>query len=206
MIGSRLAWVGFLFAAGLTGCSTNGGGSAAAPAATVVSSEERGERSLTRTDVVTFEATVVAIDQATRRVTLRGSDGRDSTFHVDDRVRNLAQVKRGDRVRADFVEAVSIRVKKPGEALPSVSAGEASERAKLGERPSAASVQSLTVTSTVTHIDRAKQTVTLLGVDGKSTTVSVRDPAQLEKIAVGDLVEITITDAVAIAVEDPDAD
>jgi hypothetical protein len=190
----------------LAGCSTDGGGSAAAPEATLVSSEERGQGSLTRTDVVTLTATVVAIDQATRKVTLRASDGRDVTFHADDRVRNLAQVKQGDRVRAEFVEALDIRVRKPGEALPSVAAGSGMERAEPGERPRVASVESLRVTSTVTNVDRAKQTVTLRDLDGKSTTVSVRDPSQLDHVAVGDLVEITVTEAVSLSVEDPSAD
>jgi hypothetical protein len=34
----------------------------------------------------------------------------------------------------------------------------------------------------------------------------VKDPAQLESVAVGDLVEVTATQALAIAVEEPDAD
>jgi len=206
MIGSRLAWVGILVAVGLAGCSTSGGGSAAAPAAEVVSTEERGEGSLTRSDAVAITATVEAIDQATRMVTLRGPEGDQVTFRADDRVRNLAQVKKGDQVRVEFIEAFVVRVIKPGEALPSVSAGRAVERAEPGEKPGAVSIESLTVTSTVTHVDRAKQTVTLRGVDGESTTVSVKDPAQLESVAVGDLVEVTATQALAIAVEEPDAD
>ena len=206
MIGSRLAWVGILVAVGLAGCSTSRGGSAAAPAAAVVSTEERREGSLTRADAVAITATVEAIDQATRMVTLRGPEGDRVTFRADDRVRNLAQVKKGDQVRVEFIEAFVVRVMKPGEALPNVSAGRAVERAEPGEKPGAVSIESLTVTSTVTHVDRAKQTVTLRGVDGESTTVSVKDPVQLESVAVGDLVEVTATQALAIAVEEPDAD
>jgi hypothetical protein len=201
MIGSRLAWVGILVAVGLAGCSTSGGGSAA-----VVSSEERGAGSLTRTDAVSITATVEAIDHATRMVTLRGPEGDQVTFRADDEVRNLAQVEKGDQVRVEFIEAFVVRVLKPGEALPGVSAGRATERAEPGQRPGAASIESLTVTSTVTAVDRAKQTVTLRGVDGESTTVSVKDPAQLESVAVGDLVEVTATQALAIAVEAPGAD
>ena len=206
MIGSRLAWVGIVAAVGLAGCATSGGGSAAGPSAGVVSTEERGAGSLTRTDAVSIMATVEAIDHATRMVTLRGPEGDQVTFRADDRVRNLAQVKKGDQVRVEFIEAFVVRVVKPGEALPGVSAGRAAERAEPGEKPGAVSIESLTVTSTVTHVDRAKQTVTLRGVDGESTTVSVKDPAQLESVAVGDLVEVTATQALAIAVEEPDVD
>jgi hypothetical protein len=206
MVRSRLAWWAMLAGVALAGCATDGSDSAAAPTATLVSTEEKGDDSVTRTDVVTVTATVVAIDHATRMVTLRGTDGRDVSFRADDRVRNLAQVKKGDRVRADFVDAVQIRVKKPGEALPSVAAGSTSERAELGQRPGASAVESLRVTSTVTAIDRAKQTVTLRDLDGRSTTVAVRDPTNLEKVAVGDLVEVTVTEAVSLRVEDSAAE
>jgi hypothetical protein len=206
MIGSRLAWVGILLAVGLAGCSTTGGGGATAPGATVVSSEERGAGSLTRTDAVAFTATVEAIDQATRMVTLRGPEGDRVTFRANDEVRNLDQVDVGDQVRVELIEAFMVRVVKPGEALPGVSAGRTTERAEPGEKPSAVSIESLTVTRTVTHVDRAKQTVTLRSADGESATVPVKDPAQLEHVAVGDLVEVTATQALAIAVEAPDAD
>jgi len=206
MIGSRLARVGILAAVGLAGCSTSGGGGATAPGATVVSSEERGAGSLTRTDAVAITATVEAIHHATRMVTLRGPEGDRVTFRADDEVRNLDQVDEGDQVRVEFVEAFVVRVKKPGEALPGVSAGRSVERAEPGAKPGAASIETLTVTSTVTHVDRAKQTVTLRGADGETATVPVRDPAQLEHVAVGDLVEVTATQALAIAVEAPDED
>jgi hypothetical protein len=206
MSGSRLAWVGILLAAGLGACSTTGGGGAAAPGATVVSSEERGPGSLTRTDAVAFTATVEAIDPATRMVTLRGPEGDRVTFRADDEVRNLDQVDVGDQVRVELIEAFMVRVVKPGGALPGVSAGRATERAEPGEKPGAASIESLTVTSTVTYVDRAKQTVTLRSAEGEMATVPVKDPAQLDHVAVGDLVEITATKALAIAVEAPDAD
>jgi hypothetical protein len=206
MIVSRLAGIGLLLAVGLAGCATSGDGGAAAPGAAAVSSEERGDGSLTRTDVVAFTATVEAIDHATRMVTLRGPEGDQVTFRADDEVRNLDQVEKGDEVRVELIEAFMVRVVKPGEALPGVSAGRTVERAEPGARPRATSIESLTVTSTVTQVDRANRTVTLRSADGQLATVPVRDPAQLEHVAVGDLVEVTATQALAIAVEAPDAD
>jgi hypothetical protein len=45
--------------------------------------------------------------------------------------------------------------------------------------------------------------VTLRGPEGNSLTVKARDPKKLDKVAVGDLVNITYTEEVAILVEEP---
>jgi hypothetical protein len=210
MIGSRLAGVAAgvagLVAVGLGGCATSGTEGARAPGATVVSSEERGAGSLTRTDAVSITATVEAVDPATRMVTLRGPEGDRVTFRASDEVRNLDQVEVGDQVRVEFVEALVIKVKRPGEALPGVSAGRSMERAEPGAKPGGTSIETLTITSTVTDIDRENRKVTLRGADGRTSTVPVRDPEQLDHVAVGDLVEVTATQALAIAVEEPGAD
>jgi hypothetical protein len=42
--------------------------------------------------------------------------------------------------------------------------------------------------------------VTLTGPGGGSQTIKARDPANLKKVQVGDLVDITYTEAVAISV------
>ena len=43
--------------------------------------------------------------------------------------------------------------------------------------------------------------MTLKAPDGTLTTIKARNPANLDKVAVGDLVEITYTEALAIGVE-----
>jgi hypothetical protein len=42
-----------------------------------------------------------------------------------------------------------------------------------------------------------------MGPDGDSVTVTIRDPKKLENVKVGDLVEISYTEAVALSVEKP---
>jgi hypothetical protein len=43
--------------------------------------------------------------------------------------------------------------------------------------------------------------VTLRGPEGDTETVKARDPANLDRVAVGDLVDITYTEAVAVEVK-----
>jgi hypothetical protein len=61
----------------------------------------------------------------------------------------------------------------------------------------------VTVRTTIENIDKAHSEVTLKDPNGKSTVVKVRDPSKLDLVKVGDLVDITYTEALAIAVEKP---
>ena len=74
-------------------------------------------------------------------------------------------------------------------------------RAKPGEKPGGAVGQRVTFTATIEAIDLAKGTVTLKGPQGNSQTIKARNPANLKKVKVGDVVDITYTEAVAIEVE-----
>jgi hypothetical protein len=72
--------------------------------------------------------------------------------------------------------------------------------AQPGEKPGGTLGRTVTVTTTITAIDLANGTVTLTGPGGDSQTIKARDPANLKKVQVGDLVEITYSEAVAVAV------
>ena len=146
-------------------------------------------------------ATVEAVDQATRMVTLKGPKGNSVTFKAGDQVRNLAQVKVGDEVKFAYYESLAVRVLKTGEAFPTASESTAVARAQKGEKPAGVVGKEVTANATITAIDKAAKTATLKGEDGKSVTVTPRDPKNLEKVKVGDRLVITYTEAVAVSVE-----
>ncbi len=152
---------------------------------------------------VSATATVKAIDQKTRMVTLRRADGSLIKFRAGDEVRNLPQVKVGDEVTVTYYESLAYEVKKPGDAVPGASVAEAAERAKVGEKPGATGARVTTVTATIAAIDKPAMTVTLRSADGELTTIKARDPQKLDRVAVGDLVDITYTEALGISVETP---
>jgi Cu/Ag efflux protein CusF len=116
-------------------------------------------------------------------------------------VKNLAQVKKGDQVVATFHEAIAYEVFKPGTAMPGANEAMVAERAKHGEKPAAGVAQVDSVTATITAIDKEKSKVTLKGPEGHSVTVKVKDPKKLEGVSVGDLVQLTYTQALAISVK-----
>jgi len=151
--------------------------------------------------VVTATATVEKIDVEKRLVTLRGPQGRTVTVTVDERVKNLPQVRVGDEVIASYYESVAYQVRKPGEATPGAGVAAELETAKPGEKPAGIAARVATVTATITAIDAKTPSVTLMGPEGRSVTVKVRDPKKLESVKVGDLVEIRYREAFAISVE-----
>jgi Cu/Ag efflux protein CusF len=150
---------------------------------------------------LTVTATVEKIDLKTRRVTLRLPDGKAQTITVSEEVRNLPQVKPGDQVTAQFYESVAFEVKPAGSETPGVAVSSGGTRAEPGQMPGGVAAQVTTVTTTITGIDKQNGTVTLTGPDGESVTVKVQNPANLERVTTGDLVDITYKEAVAISVE-----
>jgi propanediol utilization protein len=154
-------------------------------------------------DVTAVTAQVQAVDLAKRIVTLKGPEGNVFDVKVGDEVRNLPQVKVGDMVVAKYFEAVAIEVKKGGLGIRSAESQTAVSRAQPGERPAGGVATTTTIVANVLKVDSAKQVVTLEGPSGKSVKVKVKDPAVFKEIKAGEQVEMTITEAFAIAVEAP---
>jgi len=152
-------------------------------------------------DVVKARATVTAIDLPNRIVTLKDEKGAVIVLEVPDTVKNLAQVKVGDEVITSYTEAVAWQVKPAGQGTPGVSAQDSMTTAPPGTRPGATVGRTINVTATITAIDLANGTVTLTGPGGNSQTIKARNPDNLKRVKVGDLVDITYTEAVAISVQ-----
>lgn len=153
--------------------------------------------------LVTTTATVEAIDQKTRMVTLRTAEGENVTFKADESVRNLPQVRKGDQVTVSYYESVAIRLREAEGEKPGITVSEETERAPLGQKPGGVVVRQTTLTAKVTAVDRKRQKVTLQGPEGRSVTLKVADPQYLDRAKVGHLVQVTYREAIAISVQKP---
>jgi ribosomal protein S17 len=149
--------------------------------------------------VVTARGTVEAIDKEKQTVTLKGPN-RTVTLQVRD-PKKLDAIKVGDPVVARYYEAMAISVKKPGTATPGASVEQGVASSKPGQTPAGAVAEQISITVTVESIDKAKGTVTVKGPEGRTETVKARDPKNLDAVKVGDLVEITYTRALALALD-----
>jgi hypothetical protein len=150
---------------------------------------------------VTAVATVQKVDLAKRVVTLKGEKGNVFDLKCGEQVRNLPQVKVGDQVSTTYYESIAYEVHKPGAAEVGVKGATGLARAEPGEKPAGVVADVVQVTATIVSIDKDTPSVTLKRPDGEVVAVRVKDPKKLEGVAVGDLVEITYTQAVAIVVE-----
>jgi hypothetical protein len=147
-------------------------------------------------------ALVEAIDHETRVVTLRKSNGEAITFTASEDVRNLAQVSVGDHLTAEYVETVSIKVMAADGLEADAVEVSALARAEEGDMPGFAAMDALVVTATVEEINIELNTFKLKGPDGVINEYTARNPENLKRAAVGDLVVMTVTSAVAIVVEE----
>jgi Cu/Ag efflux protein CusF len=172
----------------------------APPAPVVASNLQETPGKVSAQQATTVTATVKDIDQESRVVTLLTASGEDVVFRAGPEVRNLAQVKRGDHVKATYYESLVIQVLKPGTAKPGITTTSDADRAKLGERPGAAAAESTTVVATVVSVDKKNATVTLKGPRGNVKTLPVRNPIHLDAMKAGDLIEATYTEALGVAV------
>ena len=146
-------------------------------------------------------AVVEAIDHETRVVTVRRDDGEELTFTASEEARNLDQVSVGDVLVAEFVETITVEVL-PGDGLgPDGAEAAAMARTEKGEMPGVAAMDSTVVISTVEDINIEANTFKLKGPDGVVTEYVARNPDNLKRSKVGDLVVITDTVAMAITVE-----
>lgn len=145
-------------------------------------------------------ASIVSIDAATREVTLKGPQGREITVVAGPDVRNFDALKAGDKVDIQYVEAVTVELKKGG-GLP---VGAVEESAKMGAAPGAtpagASGRQVTVVGDVIDLDPATQRVTVRGAK-HTVDVTVRDPEQFKRIARGDQLQATYIEAVALELQ-----
>ena len=67
--------------------------------------------------------------------------------------------------------------------------------------PGGVAARVVTVVADIVKLDRNAQTAVLRGPKGTLTTVNVENPANFDKVKVGDRVEITLSEAVAIDVQ-----
>ena len=173
-------------------------GPAAAQSGAVVGSSSPGTASVAKTARIT--ATITAIDPASREVTLKGPQGKEVTVVAGPDVKNFAQLKVGDEVMMEYVEALTLELKKGSDAPVSRSDKAGAAGAKPGDSPAGVGARQVTVTAEVMDLDPKTQTVTLRGPQ-RTVELKVADPEQFKLIAKGDRVEATYTQALAVAVE-----
>ena len=155
------------------------------------------------TDLAVMTATVQAVDTKSRTITLKDPDGSVATLDVHPGVKNLDQVKVGDKLEVEFYKSVVIDVAggdgKP-EPLETASVGVA----PYGDKPGIDAVDVLEVTARVAAIDYQKRTITLTGPQGGTVTLAVdKSATHFNEVKKGDQVVARVTEAVIMVIRKP---
>jgi DNA-binding beta-propeller fold protein YncE len=148
-----------------------------------------------------ISAQVVAIDKATRTVTLKGPQGKVVDIVAGDEVKNFDQIKLGDFVVARYAQALTLELRKTKAKAGEPTLNEGVARAKPGERPAVVGAREVTAIADVIGVDPKKSTITLKGPRGNVVTLDVQNPDQFKVVKKGDQVEVTYTEALALSVE-----
>lgn len=154
------------------------------------------------TETRTATATVETVDLTHRTVLLKTTDGTLVTLEVGPEVRNLAQVRPGDRVTTTYRESIAAAISRPDS--PPITAGSSVSRAALGERPAGEATNDITARVRILSVDTRANTVTFLGPSGLPRMIALRDPGMQRFAATlqpGDDVDVTYTEAVAVRVD-----
>lgn len=155
--------------------------------------------SMATSQTVMLQATVVAINHETREVTLRGPEGRTVDLVASEEAKNLNQIKAGDLIDIQYEQGMSIEVFAADEAEAGAGAFTAVARPEEGATPAMLAIDALVVTAVVEEINLEANTFKLKGPSGAIKEFEARDPENLKKAAVGDLVVITYTEAIAMS-------
>lgn len=170
---------------------------AKAPVVQSGSTQTPGRAGRVEEDVFRAQAVVSAVDLTTRKVTLTGPEGRQHSFTAGPEIKNLAQLKVGEKVSATFARRFVVTVRRD-DAPTSETYDTVSATARLGDKPGMLVAEEAKIVARVTSIDVAGRTAQLEFPDGTSRTVPVRPDVDLAQYRAGDNVVIRTTTALTV--------
>ncbi|MGY4041187.1 hypothetical protein [Aeromonas hydrophila] len=150
-------------------------------------------------EAVSAQATVTAIDMASRKVSLKNAAGEAFDIVADEQVTNLANLKVGDVVALRYLQMLDLELLKGAAGVRKRIVEVAAGKAEAGEKPGAGIGKKVTLYGDVIAVDKGQQTITVKGVD-HTLVLKVHNPAQFALIAKGDQIKAVQTQAVGIGI------
>lgn len=148
-------------------------------------------------------ATVQAVNLDSREIVLRTSAGRDIPVVAGQDVRNLDQMRAGDKVKVVYYEGLMVELRDSKTPEQPLAVDTRTFRSEKGDTPAGGFKSKRTAMVTVTDVDKSFHTVSFSGQNGYRETVAVVDPKMQEftsRLKPGDKIAITYLEALAVAV------
>ena len=152
--------------------------------------------------IVVVQATVESVNRQTREVVLKTADGETMEIVAGPEVRNLDQVRRGDIVEIEDVEALALELQEQQTGIRERVEATSGSRAEAGDKPAVSTSRRIEAIASVVGIDKQKRLVVLQGPT-QTVTVKVGDQVDLDSLQEGDEVKATYIKEVAISVRKP---
>lgn len=150
-----------------------------------------------------YEGEVVKVDKKTRTITFKNKEG-ESKFVAGPDIKNFDQIKKGDRVNVNYELAVAIElIKTKSDGVRSKTETNTVTKSKSTEKPSETITNKTTIIADIVEVNREKKLVSVKGPSGKITTVTVKNPALLADVQVGEQVKVIYFDAMAASITTP---
>ena len=150
-----------------------------------------------------YEGEVVKIEKKTRTLTFKNKEG-TSKFVAGPEITNFDQIKKGDRVSVTYELAVAIElIKTKSDGVRSKVETNTITTSKANEMPSEKIANKTTIIADIVAVDREKKLVSVKGPRGNVTTVTVKNPALLNDVNVGEQVKVIYYDAMAASITTP---
>jgi Cu/Ag efflux protein CusF len=152
-------------------------------------------------ETATVSAKVVGIDYKTREITLQNSSGATQTYQASPEIKRFNDIKVGDTITFAYQQSVALNIVKAG-AQPATAPSSSPIVTQLGgPKPGGQISQTQTTTVTIQAIDMTKPSITVKTEDGRVLSFAVKNKDLLTGFKVGDVVQVTYSEALMIAVK-----
>lgn len=151
-----------------------------------------------------LKGTVQSIDYKTRMIVVKTDSGQTISKRVENDVKNIEQIKKGDVIVAQFVESVAVDIRTPesGAKKPDISEYSYVEAKTDQKNPYKLKARVIEARAVVTEIDYAKRFVTIKGPDGNKQSFLVdKSVANFKNIKKNDVIIVTYTESVTFTIE-----
>jgi hypothetical protein len=176
-------------------------GSASAGGPPPAADKYAGKPGIVVTDALEMRAVVEAIDPAKRTLKLRDPQGRSFSLKADKTVKNFQNLKKGDRIRVDFIESIAVSVRR-SDAPPNAVDTRLVSVAPKGAKPAILLAETVQMAAVVEAVDLKAHTLAIRERNGTRRTVTVdRSFKKLGEVRRGDDVILRMTEALAIRIE-----
>jgi hypothetical protein len=152
-------------------------------------------------EMKTVTATIEAIERSTRSLTVKEQNGEYNEITVPIDYKRFDTLKVGDKITAKYYENIVLRLKAPGEKAKDTDS--AALTPGTGAKAGGTAAVQRTITATITNIDPKVPSISFSGPNGWKYSSRVEDRKALEKVKVGDRLDITWTTAVLISADAP---